>query len=80
MSRAYSDAHHHLRRSLTRPKQQQGGIPSQYVDPKYSGQPLLNPSLVAQQAQDPNNAAHPQNPNVCGVVPFYGVAKYALHR
>jgi LAS seventeen-binding protein 1/2 len=32
---------------------------------------------VAQQAQDPNNAAHPQNPNVCDVFPFYGFAREA---
>ncbi|KAL3427934.1 hypothetical protein PVAG01_01443 [Phlyctema vagabunda] len=42
---------------------QQGGVPSQYVDPKYnpSAQPF-DPSRVAQQAQDPNHPAHPSNP------------------
>jgi len=42
---------------------QQGGVPSQYVDPKYSNQqPAFNPQAIAQQAQDPNNPAHPNNP------------------
>jgi len=39
------------------------GMQAQYVDPKFAtGEPMFNPSLVAQQAQDPNNAAHPKNP------------------
>lgn len=38
---------------------------AQYVDPKFAnGQPMFNPALVAQQAQDPSNAAHPKNPKV----------------
>ncbi|KAI9744251.1 MAG: hypothetical protein M1818_002403 [Claussenomyces sp. TS43310] len=39
---------------------QQNGVPSTYVDPKYSG--AFNPAQIAQQAQDPNQPAHPQNP------------------
>ena len=41
------------------------------MDPKFAtGKPLFNPSIVAQQAQDPNNAAHPQNPKVGSLFPF----------
>jgi len=42
---------------------QPGGQPSPYVDPRYSGQPQMNPSQIAQQAQDPNHPANPQNPH-----------------
>ncbi|RQM07503.1 hypothetical protein DH86_00002818 [Scytalidium sp. 3C] len=43
---------------------QQGGAPSPYVDPRYSGQAVpFNPSTISQQAQDPNNPAHPKNPH-----------------
>ncbi|KAF1840536.1 uncharacterized protein K460DRAFT_371734 [Cucurbitaria berberidis CBS 394.84] len=42
---------------------QPNGQPSPYVDPRYvSGANQFNPSLVAQQAQDPNNPAHPDHP------------------
>ncbi|KAF3001524.1 hypothetical protein E8E13_009351 [Curvularia kusanoi] len=38
------------------------GQPAQYIDPRYvSGNQQFNPALIAQQAQDPNNPAHPQN-------------------
>lgn len=41
----------------------QNGQQSQYQDTKFApNQAQFNPSMVAQQAQDPNNAAHPQNP------------------
>jgi len=40
----------------------QNGQQSTYVDPKYGG-PQINPSQIAQEAQNPSNAAHPQNPN-----------------
>ena len=47
------------------------GMQAQYVDPKFAtGEPMFNPSLVAQQAQDPNNAAHPQNPKVGSLLSF----------
>ncbi|RDW73511.1 hypothetical protein BP6252_07418 [Coleophoma cylindrospora] len=41
---------------------QQGGVPSQYVDPRYNPQAQFNPMQVAQQAQDPSHPAHPDNP------------------
>jgi len=47
---------------------QQNGQQSQYVDPRYGGQqwgppaPVFN--QIAQQAQNPDSPAHPQNPNV----------------
>ncbi|RFU30135.1 hypothetical protein B7463_g6199, partial [Scytalidium lignicola] len=43
---------------------QHGGAPSQYVDPRYAGgaAPKFDPSLIAQQAQDPSHPAHPKNP------------------
>ncbi|MCJ1430735.1 hypothetical protein MMC27_000085 [Xylographa pallens] len=44
--------------------QQQGGIPSQYIDPHYGGQQMMNPGAIAQQAQDPNSPANPAHPNV----------------
>ncbi|MCJ1226244.1 hypothetical protein MMC12_002894 [Toensbergia leucococca] len=44
------------------PDQQPNGAPSSYTDPKYSQPAGYNPAAIAQQAQDPNNAAHPQNP------------------
>jgi hypothetical protein len=52
--------------SLTvRIMKEHNGMQAQYVDPKFAtGEPMFNPSLVAQQAQDPNNAAHPKNPKV----------------
>lgn len=41
------------------------GQPSQYIDPRYvNGNQQFNPALIAQQAQDPNNPAHPNNPKV----------------
>lgn len=44
----------------------QNGAPSQYIDTKFApGSQQFDPSRVAQQAQDPNNAAHPNNPKVC---------------
>ena len=48
--------------------QQPNGQPSPYVDPKYvAGGNQFNPSLVAQQAQDPNHPANPSHPKVCRV-------------
>jgi hypothetical protein len=45
--------------------QQPNGQPSQYIDPRYvNGNQQFNPALIAQQAQDPNNPAHPKNPKV----------------
>ncbi|KAH8803626.1 hypothetical protein F5884DRAFT_682707 [Xylogone sp. PMI_703] len=42
---------------------QHGGAPSQYVDPKFSGEASnFDPSLIAHQAQDPSHPAHPKNP------------------
>ncbi|KAF2652914.1 hypothetical protein K491DRAFT_769716 [Lophiostoma macrostomum CBS 122681] len=42
---------------------QPNGQQSQYIDTRFaSGNTQFNPALVAQQAQDPNNPAHPQNP------------------
>ncbi|MCJ1305548.1 hypothetical protein MMC08_008362 [Hypocenomyce scalaris] len=41
---------------------QSGGAPSNYVDPRYSGQPMMNPGEIAQNAQDPSHPANPQNP------------------
>ncbi|KAF2132671.1 hypothetical protein P153DRAFT_363958 [Dothidotthia symphoricarpi CBS 119687] len=41
----------------------QNGQPSPYADSRFAGGAYqLNPSLVAQQAQNPNNPAHPDNP------------------
>jgi len=41
----------------------QNGSASQYIDPRFAQpQQQFNPGQLAQQAQDPNNAAHPQNP------------------
>ena len=46
-------------------KQRPDGQPAQYIDPRYvNGNQQFNPALIAQQAQDPNNPAHPQNPKV----------------
>jgi hypothetical protein len=50
----------------TRP-QQQGGVPSQYVDPKYNPATQgaqFSPATVALQAQDPNHPANPAHPDV----------------
>lgn len=45
--------------------QRPDGQPAQYIDPRYvNGNQQFNPALIAQQAQDPNNPAHPQNPKV----------------
>jgi hypothetical protein len=45
--------------------QQTNGQPSQYIDPRYvSGNQQFNPAWISQQAQDPNNPAHPQHPKV----------------
>ena len=57
----------HISGSLDFPDSSQGqnGNPSQYIDPRFTNpQQQFNPGQLAQQAQDPNNAAHPQNPNV----------------
>ncbi|MCJ1293544.1 hypothetical protein MMC34_005099 [Xylographa carneopallida] len=42
---------------------QQGGIPSQYIDPHYGGPQMVNPGAIAQQAQDPASPANPAHPN-----------------
>ncbi|KAA6407067.1 MAG: glycosyl hydrolase family 16 [Lasallia pustulata] len=50
--------------SITAQLPQPGGIPSNYVDPQYSGgQQMMNPGQIAQQAQDPAHPANPQHPN-----------------
>lgn len=47
--------------------QRPDGQPAQYIDPRYvNGNQQFNPALIAQQAQDPNNPAHPQNPKASG--------------
>lgn len=47
------------------------GQPAQYIDPRYvNGNQQFNPALIAQQAQDPNNPAHPQNPKVWFTIHF----------
>ena len=44
--------------------QQAGGVPSQYIDPRYAqGNNNIDPSAIAQASQDPNNPAHPKHPN-----------------
>lgn len=52
--------------------QQANGQPSQYVDPGYKQPPAqfapAVPQQIAQQAQDPNNPAHPQNPKVSSCI------------
>ena len=58
--------------ALTIP-QQQGGVPSQYIDPRYApGGNYANPTPVAeiaQAAQDPNHPANPKHPKVRRPVP-----------
>lgn len=42
---------------------QQNGVPSPYIDPKFTNpSEQFNPSIVAQQAQDPGHPAHPAHP------------------
>ncbi|MCJ1306173.1 hypothetical protein MMC08_008991 [Hypocenomyce scalaris] len=43
--------------SITAQLPQPGGVPSNYVDTHHG----MNPGQIAQQAQDPANAAHPKN-------------------
>ncbi|KAG0648258.1 hypothetical protein D0Z07_5499 [Hyphodiscus hymeniophilus] len=51
----------------------QNGAPSQYIDKGFSQpQQQFNPGQLAQQAQDPNNAAHPQNPKVSSLFYHFG--------
>ncbi|EPE31354.1 hypothetical protein GLAREA_12657 [Glarea lozoyensis ATCC 20868] len=40
----------------------QNNTPSPYTDPRYSPNGNFDPSAISQQAQNPDNAAHPKNP------------------
>ena len=45
---------------------QAGGVPSQYIDPRYAqGNNMVDPSAIAQASQDPNHPANPNHPKVC---------------
>lgn len=45
--------------------QQPGGVPSNYIDPRYAQGPnYVNMPQLAQAAQDPNHPANPEHPKV----------------
>lgn len=64
LSRCYGRKGNYFKLQLTLTKGH-NGLPSQYSDTRFvAGGQQFNPGMVAQQVQDPNNVAHPQNPQV----------------
>ena len=51
--------------SITAQLPQPGGVPSEYVDPRYAqGANNVDPGAIAKASQDPNHPAHPNHPKV----------------